>query len=70
FYLALFVVSFALPAVIGSAYLFSFIVCILLALFWMYKSIQSYRTDKDRYFTKTVFKFSILVITSIYMTIG
>ncbi|APC94573.1 heme o synthase [Francisella tularensis] len=70
FYLALFVVSCALPAVLGSADLFSFIVCMLVALFWMYKSIQSYRTDTDRVFAKTVFKFSIIVITAICLTMG
>lgn len=70
FYLALFVVSCALPAVLGSADLFSFIVCMLVALFWMYKSIQSYRTDTDRVFAKTVFKFSIIVITVICPTMG
>ncbi|ADA77972.1 heme o synthase [Francisella tularensis] len=70
FYLALFVVSCALPAVLGSADLFSFIVCMLVALFWMYKSIQSYRTDTDRVFAKTVFKFSIIVITVICLTMG
>lgn len=70
FYLALFVVSCALPAVLGSADLFSFIVCMFVALFWMYKSIQSYRTDTDRVFAKTVFKFSIIVITAICLTIG
>ncbi|OIN84206.1 heme o synthase [Francisella sp. TX07-6608] len=70
FYLALFVISCALPAVLGSADLLSFIVCMLVALFWLYKSIQSYRTDTDRIFAKTVFKFSIIVITAICLTMG
>ncbi|AEB28042.1 heme o synthase [Francisella hispaniensis] len=70
FYLALFVVSCALPAVLGSADLFSFVVCMLVALFWLYKSIQSYKNDVDRVFAKTVFKFSIIVITAICLTMG
>ncbi|APD49805.1 heme o synthase [Francisella hispaniensis] len=70
FYLALFVVSCALPAVLGSADLFSFVVCMLVALFWLYKSIQSYKNDVDKVFAKTVFKFSIIVITAICLTMG
>ncbi|MDE4940864.1 protoheme IX farnesyltransferase, partial [Francisella tularensis subsp. holarctica] len=34
------------------------------------KSIQSYRTDTDRFFDKTVFKFSIIFITAICLTMG
>ena len=70
FYLALFVILCALTAVFGSADLFSFVVCMLVALFWLYKSIQSYKKDVDMVFAKIVFKFSIVVITAICLTIG
>ena len=70
FYLVLFVVSCALPALLGSADLLSFVVCMLVVLFWLYKSILSYRKDTDRIFAKTVFKFSIIVITAICLTMG
>ena len=70
FYLVLFVVSCALPGLLGSADLLSFVVCMLVALFWLYKSVLSYRKDTDRIFAKTVFKFSIIVITAICLTMG
>lgn len=70
FYLVLFVVSCALPGLFGSADLLSFVVCMLVALFWLYKSVLSYRKDTDRIFAKTVFKFSIIVITAICLTMG
>lgn len=70
FYLVLFVVSCALPGLLGSADLLSFVVCMLVALFWLYKSVLSYKKDTDRIFAKTVFKFSIIVITAICLTIG
>ena len=40
FYLVLFVVSCALPALLGGADLLSFVVCMLVVLFWLYKSIH------------------------------
>ena len=70
FYLVLFVVSCALPGLLGSADLLSFVVCMLVALFWLYKSVLSYIKDTDRIFAKTVFKFSIIVITAICLTMG
>ncbi|APC90919.1 Heme O synthase, protoheme IX farnesyltransferase [Francisella sp. MA067296] len=70
FYLVLFVIACSLPTLLGSADLISFIVCMLVALFWLYKSIQSYRKDTDRVFAKTVFKISIIVITVICLTMG
>ena len=70
FYLVLFVVSYALPGLLSSADLLSFVVCMLVGLFWLYKSILSYRKDTDRIFAKTVFKFSIIVITVICLTMG
>lgn len=70
FYLVLFVVSCALPALIGSADLLSFVVCMLVSLFWLYKSFLSYRKDTDRIFAKTVFKLSIIVITAVCLTMG
>ncbi|MFV9925297.1 MAG: heme o synthase [Francisella endosymbiont of Hyalomma scupense] len=70
FYLVLFVVSCALPGLLGSADLLSFVVCMLVALFWLYKSVLSCRKDTDRIFAKTVFKFSIIVITAICLTMG
>lgn len=70
FYLVLFVVSCALPGLLGSADLLSFVVCMLVALFWLYKSVLSYRKDTNRIFAKTVFKFSIIVITAICLTMG
>ncbi|MFV9931426.1 MAG: heme o synthase [Francisella endosymbiont of Hyalomma asiaticum] len=70
FYLVLFVVSCALPGLLGSADLLSFVVCMLVALFWLYKSVLSYKKDTDRIFAKTVFKFSIIIITAICLTIG
>lgn len=69
-YLVLFVISCSLPTLLGTADLFSFAVCMLIALFWLYKSIKSYMQDEDRVFAKTVFKFSIIVITVICLTIG
>ncbi|OEZ33509.1 protoheme IX farnesyltransferase [Francisella endosymbiont of Amblyomma maculatum] len=70
FYLVLFVISCALPGLLGSADLLSFVVCMLVALFWLYKSVISYKKDTDRIFAKTVFKFSIIVITAICLTMG
>ncbi|MBD5784469.1 protoheme IX farnesyltransferase, partial [Francisella tularensis subsp. holarctica] len=69
-YLVLFLVLCVLPAVLGIDGLFSFIVCMLVAIFWMFKSIQYYRSDTDRDFANTVFKFSIIVIKAICLTMG
>lgn len=69
-YLALFVVACALPYALGTADIISFIICMLIAIFWLYKSVKSYTQDEDRVYAKTVFKFSIIVITVICLTIG
>lgn len=69
-YLVLFVISCSLPYLLGTADVVSFVICMLIALFWFYKSINSYMHDQDRDYAKTVFKFSIIVITVICLTIG
>ncbi|GAB4221874.1 MAG: heme o synthase [Francisella sp.] len=70
FYIFLFIISCTLPLSIGSADLFSFIICMFVALFWMYKSIKSYKNDNDIVFAKNVFKYSIIVITAVCLTMG
>ncbi|BCD91654.1 protoheme IX farnesyltransferase [Francisella halioticida] len=69
-YLVLFVLSCSLPMLLGDADLLSFVFCMLISLFWLYKSMKSYISDEDRVFAKTVFKFSIIVITVICLTFG
>ncbi|MED7819182.1 MULTISPECIES: heme o synthase [unclassified Francisella] len=69
-YLVLFVISCALPTMLGTADRVSFVICMLIAIFWLYKSAKSYIQDEDRVFAKTVFKFSIVVITLICLTFG
>lgn len=69
-YLALFVVSCSLPYLLGTADVVSFVICMLIALFWFYKSVNSYKHDQDRDYAKTVFKLSIIVITVICLTVG
>lgn len=69
-YLVLFVISCSLPYMLGTADLLSFIVCMFMSIFWMYKSIKSYQVNDDRTYAKTVFKFSIIVVTIISLTIG
>lgn len=69
-YLVLFVISCSLPYMLGTADLLSFVICMSIAIFWLYKSVKSYRNDEDRVYAKTVFKFSIIVITVISLTIG
>ncbi|API86024.1 heme o synthase [Francisella uliginis] len=69
-YLVLFVLSCSLPMLLGTADLLSFIFCMFISLYWLYKSIKSYINDEDRVYAKTVFKFSIIVITVICLTFG
>ncbi|WP_150467099.1 heme o synthase [Francisella sp. SYW-9] len=69
-YLVLFVLSCSLPMLLGTADLLSFAFCMFISLYWLYKSIKSYIDDEDRVFAKTVFKFSIIVITVICLTFG
>ena len=69
-YLLLFVISCSLPYLLGTADLISFLICMLMAIYWSYKSVKSYQNDDDRTYAKTVFKFSIIVVTVISLTIG
>ncbi len=69
-YLVLFVISCSLPYMLGTADLLSFLICMFMAVYWMYKSFKSYQNDDDRAYAKTVFKFSIIVVTVISLTIG
>ncbi|QIV95206.1 heme o synthase [Allofrancisella frigidaquae] len=69
-YMILFLISCSLPYLLGTADIYSFIVCILIAIFWLYKTMKSFYTDSDRDFAKTVFKWSIIVITVICLSIG
>lgn len=69
-YLALFVVSCSLPYILGSADIFSFTVCMSMSIYWFYKSFRSYYNDDDRVYAKTVFKFSIILITLLSLTFG
>ena len=69
-YLVLFVISCSLPYLLGTADLVSFLICMLMAVYWSYKSVKSYQNDDDRTYAKTVFKFSIIVVTVISLTIG
>ena len=69
-YLALFVISCSLPYLLGTADMLSFLICMFMAVYWSYKSVKSYQNDDDRTYAKTVFKFSIIVVTVISLTIG
>ncbi|KEI35124.1 heme O synthase, protoheme IX farnesyltransferase COX10-CtaB [Francisella sp. W12-1067] len=69
-YMILFLISCSLPYLLGTADIYSFIFCILIAIFWLYKTMKSFYTDSDRDFAKTVFKWSIIVITVICLSIG
>lgn len=69
-YLVPFVISCSLPFLLGTADLFSFIICMFVAVYWLYKSIVSYNSDDDRAYAKTVFKISIIVVTVISLCLG
>ncbi|QIV96730.1 protoheme IX farnesyltransferase [Allofrancisella inopinata] len=69
-YMILFLISCSLPYLLGTADIYSFIICMLIAIFWLYKTMKSFYTDSDRDFAKTVFKWSIIVITVICLSIG
>ncbi|AJC48303.1 protoheme IX farnesyltransferase [Allofrancisella guangzhouensis] len=69
-YMFLFIVSCSLPYLLGTADIYSLIICELIATFWLYRSIKSFYVDNDRDFAKIVFKWSIIVITVICLSIG
>lgn len=69
-YLVPFVVSCSIPYLLGTADLVSFVVCMFVAIYWLYKSVVSYKQDDDRAYAKTVFKISIIVVTVISLCLG
>lgn len=69
-YLVLFIISCALPTLLGTADSVSLVICLAVALFWFYKSFKAYLNEDDRGYAKTVFKFSIIVITVISLVLG
>jgi protoheme IX farnesyltransferase len=69
-YLVPFVVACSIPYLLGTADLVSFIICMFVAIYWLYKSVVSYKHDDDRIYAKTVFKISIIVVTVISLCLG
>jgi protoheme IX farnesyltransferase len=69
-YLVLFIILCALPTLLGTADSVSLVICLAVALFWFYKSFKAYLNEDDRGYAKTVFKFSIIVITVISLVLG
>ena len=70
-YMIFFLISSTLPSLLGTADIYSLVICLAMAIFWLFVSIKSLMINDDIHiFAKKVFKWSIIVVTVISLTIG
>ncbi|MFC4893075.1 heme o synthase [Pseudofrancisella aestuarii] len=69
-YMVLFILSCALPFIIGTADIISFIITMFVAIFWLVISIKAMNLEDEQVWSKKVFLTSVWVITVICLSMG